>query len=78
MRAPYDFASSEFDEAVHAAGRRAFEATLAAGLPVCYLDPEGLNILEHPTGRRFEIRWVPGRPSGSNYEVLRELAPRLF
>jgi hypothetical protein len=73
MPAQYSFASTEFDEAVSDAGRRAFEATLAAGLPVFYLDREGLNIMEQPDGRRFEIRWISGAPSGSNYEVLREL-----
>jgi len=76
MPVAYDFASSEFDEAVRAAGRRAFDATLAAGFPVFYRDREGLNAMEHPDGRRFEIRWIPGAPSGSNYEILRELAPR--
>jgi hypothetical protein len=76
MPPQYDFASKEFDEAVRAAGRRAFDATLAAGLPVFYLDREGLNVMEQPDRRRFEIRWIPGAPSGSNYEVLRELKPR--
>lgn len=73
MAAPVNFASNEFDEAVRAAGRRAFDATLAAGLPVFYLDRQGLNVLEQPDGRKFEIRWIPGAPSGSNYEVVREL-----
>jgi hypothetical protein len=77
MPVAYDFASSEFDEAVRIAGRRAFQATLAAGLPVFYLDREGLNVMEQPNGQRFEIRWIPGAPSGSNYEVLREVTPRL-
>jgi hypothetical protein len=75
MPVAYNFASSEFDEAVRAAGRRAFEATLAAGLPVFYLDHEGLNVMEQPDGRKFEIRWIPGAPSGSNYEAIRELKP---
>jgi hypothetical protein len=77
MPGPFTFGSSEFDEAVRAAGRRAFEATLAAGLPVFYLDRDGLNVMEEPDGRRFEIRWIPGAPSGSNYEILRELQPRV-
>ena len=77
MAVKYSFASSEFDEAVRAAGRRAFDETLAAGFPVFYRDREGFNVLEHPDGRRFEIRWIPGAPSGSNYEVLRELKPRV-
>jgi hypothetical protein len=75
MPMQYDFASAEFDEAVGAAGRRAFEATLAAGLPVFYLDRDGLNVMELPDGRKFEIGWIPGAPSGGNYEVLRELKP---
>jgi hypothetical protein len=73
MPVAYDFASSEFDEAVRASGRRAFEETLAAGLPAFYLDCQGLNVMEQPDGRKFEIRWIPGAPSGSNYEVVREL-----
>ena len=73
MAVQYQFASTEFDEAVSAAGRRAFDATLAAGLPVFYLDRDGLNVMEQPNGTRFEIRWIPGAPSGSNYEILREL-----
>jgi hypothetical protein len=72
----YEFGSPEFEEAVRMAGRRAFERTLAAGLPVFYLDSEGLDVMEYPDGRRFEIRWIPGAPSGSNYEVLREVGPR--
>ena len=72
MPVAYDFGSKEFDEAVRAAGHQAFLETLAAGLPVFYLD-DGLNVMECPDGRRFEIRWIPGAPSGENYEVIREL-----
>jgi hypothetical protein len=71
--AAYEFASKEFDHAVRAAGRRAFEETLAAGLSVFYLDDDGVDVLEQPDGRRFEIRWIPGAPSGENYHVLREV-----
>ena len=53
MPVRYDFASAEFDDAVSAAGRRAFDATLAAGLPVFYLDGDGLNLMEQPDGRKF-------------------------
>jgi hypothetical protein len=73
---PIDFASVDFDQAVSAAGHRAFLATLAAGRPVFYLDNDRLNVMEQPDGRRFEIRWIPGGPSGSNYEVVREVSPR--
>ena len=75
--AAYEFASKEFDDAVCAAGRKAFEESLAAGLPVFYLDDDGLNVMEQPDGRRFEIRWIPGTPSGENYEILREVKQRV-
>jgi hypothetical protein len=74
--AAYEFASKEFDDAACAATRRAFEETLAAGLPVFYLDDEGLDVMEQPDRRRFEIRWIPGAPSGENYEILREVKPQ--
>ena len=72
----YDFASDDFDRAVAAAGRAAFHETLAAGYPVFYLDADGLEVMELPDGRRFEICWIPGAPSGSNYEIVRELKIR--
>ena len=73
--AAYEFASKEFDEAVRAATRKAFEETLAAGLSVFYLD-DGLDVMEQPDGRRFEIRWIAGAPSGENYKILREVKKR--
>jgi len=33
-------------------------------------------VMELPDGRRFEISWIPGAPSGSNYEIVRELKVR--
>ena len=68
-----DFGSTQFDDAVREACHKAFTETLAAGIPVCYVDREGLNVVERPDGRRFEIRWQPGYPSGRNYEIIREL-----
>jgi ABC-type protease/lipase transport system fused ATPase/permease subunit len=76
MPVDYDFGSRQFDDAVRAATRKAFDETLAAGLPVFYIDSDGLNVMEHPDGRRFEIRWLPGAPSGENYEIIRELTAR--
>jgi hypothetical protein len=73
MSVVYDLGSAEFDEAVREATRKAFAETLAAGLPVFYIDGQGLNVMERADGRRFEIRWLPGAPSGENYEVIREL-----
>jgi hypothetical protein len=69
----YDFGGAQFDDAVRAATRKAFAETLAAGLSVFYFDGEGLNVMERADGRRFEIRWLPGAPSGGNYEIIREL-----
>ena len=69
----YEFGSPEFHEAAYAAGRGAFEETLAAGLPVFYIDDDGLNAMLLPDGRKFEIRWIPGAPGGDNYEIVREV-----
>jgi hypothetical protein len=73
MPVVYDLGSTQFDDAVQAACRKAFADTLTAGLAVFYIDCEGLNVMERADGRRFEIRWLPGAPSGENYEVVREL-----
>jgi len=69
----YDFNSVTFDDAVRKACRNAFAETLAAGLPVFYVDADGLNVMQAGDNRRFEIRWLPGAPSGANYEIVREL-----
>jgi hypothetical protein len=69
----YDFGSAVFNDAVQAAGRKAFSEALAAGLAVFYLDAAGINVMERADGRKFEIRWLPGAPSGENYEIVREL-----
>jgi hypothetical protein len=68
----YEFGSPEFDRAVWEAGHQAFLETLAAGLPVFYVH-DGLDLMQMPDGRKFEIRWLPGRPAGENYEIIREL-----
>lgn len=73
MAIAYDFGSAQFDEAVQAAGRKAFSEALAAGLAVFYLDAAGINAMECADGRKFEIRWLAGAPSGENYEIVREL-----
>ena len=73
MAIAYDFGSTEFHDAVRAAGHEAFSDALAAGLTVFYLDAEGVNVMQRADGRKFEIRWLPGAPSGQNYEVVHEL-----
>jgi hypothetical protein len=72
----HDFPSDAFDQAACYAGHSAFQETLADGYPVYYLDDDGLEVMELPDGRRFEICWIPGAPSGSNYEIIRELKVR--
>ena len=67
------FGSEEFDQAVFAAFDRAIAETLAAGVPAFYVDRDDLNIMEMPDGRRFEVRFISGAPSGENYEIMREL-----
>ena len=71
---PEPFLHDEFTTAVRAAGARARIATLAAGIPVFYRDPTlKVDIMEEPTGRKFEIRFFNSGSSDQNYEVLREL-----
>ncbi len=67
------FGSAGFDEAVRAAGRKAFVEALASGVPVFYVDADGLNVMERAESRKFEIRWLPGAPSGENFEIICEL-----
>jgi hypothetical protein len=60
--------------AFKAAAAQARNDALAAGVPVFYRDSAtGLEVMEQPGGRKFEIRYVPGAPRDRNYEVLREI-----
>jgi len=76
MVAGHRFDSAEFDQAVSAACHDAFQEALSRGLAVFYTGEDGLNVLERPDGRRFEIRWRQDAPSGENFEIVRELASR--
>ena len=72
-----DIHSEEFDRAMLEAGNRARLETLAAGIPVFYIENStGLDLMEMPDGRKFEIRWLPGRPASENYEILREITTK--
>ena len=71
--ADYEFGSPEFDEAVARATHEAYLESLATGLPVFVIDEHGQNVMRFADGRTFEIRWIPGAPSGQNYEIVREL-----
>jgi hypothetical protein len=72
MPVAYDFGRPS-STARCAAGRKAFGEALASGVPVLYIDADGLDVMERNDGGKFEIRWLPGAPSGQNYEVVREL-----
>lgn len=68
------FFEDEFKAAVQLAGAQARIATLQAGVPVFYRDRQrNLEIMEHPSGRKFEIRFLNNALGDQNYEVLREL-----
>jgi hypothetical protein len=70
----HDLFSEEFTAAVKAAIVHAREETLRAGVPIFYRDRKaGIEVMEQPDGRRFEIRSIPGAPGDRNYEVLREI-----
>jgi hypothetical protein len=66
--------SQEFTQQAAAAWALGRKEALAHGVAVFYRDMEsGLEVMEQPDGRRFEIRFKPGAGRGKNYEVIREL-----
>ena len=68
------FFDDDFKNAVRVAGAQARIETIQAGVPVCYWDRvRNLNIIEHPSGRKFKIRFLAGAPGDRNYEAIREL-----
>jgi hypothetical protein len=68
-----DIFSDEFERAVGAAWDRARRDALKEGHPVFFQDEAGRYILEQPDGKKFEIRFIPGAPRDSNFEIIREL-----
>jgi hypothetical protein len=72
-----DILSQEFDVNVSKAVAEATRATLTAGVCLFYRDSRiGIDIMEQPDGRRFEIRYIPNAPGETNHEVVRELSSR--
>jgi hypothetical protein len=72
-----DILSDEFALQAAAAGNRARLDVLAHGVRVFYLDRRsGLEIMQQPDRRRFEIRFIPNSSGEQNYEVIREIAGR--
>jgi hypothetical protein len=64
----------EFKAAIRFAGAQARIETLQAGISVFYREPRrDLDIMECPSGRKFEIHFIENAPGDQNYEVVREL-----
>ena len=73
----HDIFSDEFDAAAKAAIAEACAETIKVGVSLFYRDSaSGLEVMEMPDGRMFEIRYLPGQPGDRNHEVLRELPPK--
>ena len=66
--------TDEYVVDVKAAVKLALQEALRAGVPLFYRDASGINMMEQPDGRKFEIRYIPGAPADRNYEILRELS----
>jgi hypothetical protein len=68
------FFDDDFKAGVVAAGARARIKTLVAGVSVFYRDGvRNIDIIEEPSGRKFEIRYVSDGLSDWNYEIVSEL-----
>jgi hypothetical protein len=66
--------NEDFDTAAVAAFAKASQATLDAGIPIFYRDAQsGIQIMELPDGRQFQINYLPKSSSGNHYEIVREL-----
>jgi len=71
--AELDTLSPELTHEAEAAWDRARDQALARGVPVFYRNQRmGIEIMEQPDGRHFEIRFIPGAPRGRNFEIIRE------
>jgi len=69
-----DLFSDEFTAAVVAAVARARERDLKAGIPIFYQgEASDEYVMEHPDGRKFQIRFIPGAPRDRHYEIVREI-----
>jgi hypothetical protein len=69
-----DIHSEEFTRAVQAAVAAGREETLRAGVSLFYFDRAlGIEVMEQPDGRKFQIRYVKDAPRERNYEVLGEV-----
>jgi hypothetical protein len=71
--AKLDIFDEEFTRQAEQAWDRARDEALANGIPVFYRN-NGIQIMQQPDGRRFEIRFISGAPRDSCYEIVRELS----
>lgn len=71
--AKLDIFDDEFTRQAELAWDRARDEALASGVSVFYRE-KGIQIMERPDGRRFEIRFISGAPRDSCYEIIRELS----
>jgi hypothetical protein len=70
-----DILSREFEANLKKAVAKATQTTLDAGVCLFYRDSRtGMDVMEQPDGRRFEIRFIPNAPGDHNHEVVRELS----
>ena len=66
--------NDEFERAASVAVKSAIRDLLDHGIPIFYRDERtGIEIMEQPDGRRFEIRYIPGAAADRNYEIVREV-----
>ena len=66
---------ADFEKQAIAAIDKAREETLAAGVSIFYHDATAnIEIMEEPSGRKFEIVYIPNAPGKDNYKVVRELS----
>jgi hypothetical protein len=50
---------------------------MQAGVAIFYRDSaSGINFMEQPDGRRFEIRYIPNSSGDGNQQIIRELSSR--
>ena len=73
--AKLDIFSKEFTRRAEAAWMEARATALSKGFSVFYFESDtGLEVMEQPNGRKFEIRFIARAPRGQNYEVIREIS----